>query len=87
MILLFSIILCNKTSFFDYLYLFYMRAYWHGADCYMRLNLNSACDAVTGTLLKKDLRYYDESGTEMSVGNSLTSLNVFIANDKIYYSH
>lgn len=71
----------------NYLYLFYMRAYWHGADCYMRLNLNSACDAVTGTLLKKDLRYYDESGTEMNVGNSLTSLNVFIANDKIYYSH
>lgn len=71
----------------NYLYLFYMRAYWHGADCYMRLTLNSAYDAVTGTLLKKDLRYYDEFGTEMSLGNSLTSLNVFIANDKIYYSH
>ena len=71
----------------NYLYLFYMRVYWWGADCYVRLTLNSACDTATSSLLKKDLRYYNESGTAMSIGSSLSSLGVFVANNKIYYYH
>lgn len=75
----------------NYLYLFYMRMAWQGADCYVRLTLNSACDTVKSSLLKKDLKYYDESGNAIDVEGypvSLSSVNVYTVNNKIYcYQH
>jgi hypothetical protein len=70
----------------NYLYLFYTRIAWQGADCYVQLTLNDDCDTVTKDLLKKNLKYYNATGTGIASIGNLLSVNVFIANNKIYYS-